>query len=242
MWRMLASILIDIPHFLIHPRRFRWRETLEALSTLGAGSFQVITLATAFAGIVITHEMAWHMQKALHSVAMVPGMSAQFIVRELAVAVPALLLVSKVGASLTAEIATMKITDQIDALRLLGINPLDYLLYPRLIACTVAGGALTLISILVTLLCSVATARAYHFSPPEYLALAGHFMKLTDVIQAVIKGSTYGAIIPIMSCAYGFCCRGGAEGVGHTTTQSVVASTLCVIVLDFILTMLFSLI
>src|SRR5205807_4351364 len=129
----------------------------------------VIAVSTGFAGLLVTHEIAYHMDMALHTVQMIPGFTGQFILRELGIAIPALLLVSKVGAAITAEVSSMKVTEQIDALKLLGIDPVRYLVFPRFVASVVSTTCLTVISIFVTLGSAIAMAVIrYHFSWMEY--------------------------------------------------------------------------
>jgi phospholipid/cholesterol/gamma-HCH transport system permease protein len=223
--------------------RFRARETSLAIVQIGIGSLPIVVVCTAFAGMVVTNEMAFHMDLALHTVQMMPGFSAQFILRELGIVIPALLLVAKVGASITAEVGTMKVTEQIDALKLLGIDPVGYLVVPRFIASIVASICLTCVSVAVTLACAITIAVVrYDFTALEYLNSVRHFVGGTDIACALVKGAIYGAVIPIISCTYGFRCEGGAEGVGTATTDSVVASTIAIILLDFVLTYLFTLI
>jgi phospholipid/cholesterol/gamma-HCH transport system permease protein len=172
---------------------------------------------------------------------MIPGFTGQFILRELGIAIPALLLVAKVGASVTAEVGSMKVTEQIDALKLLGIDPVGYLVFPRFVASIVSITCLTLVAISVTLACALLVAvTRYNFSTLEYLNALRHFVGVKDLICALIKGMVFGAVIPVMSCAYGFRCKGGAEGVGTATTNSVVSSTIAVILLDFCLTYIFT--
>jgi phospholipid/cholesterol/gamma-HCH transport system permease protein len=210
---------------------------------IGLGSLPIILVSTVFAGLVVTNEVAVHMDMALHTVSMIPGFTGQFILRELGIAIPALLLVSKVGASITAEVSTMKVTEQIDALKLLGIDPVRYLVVPRFIASIISGACLTMIAIVVTLFCAILIAvTRYNFSFLEYLNALRHFVTFTDLGCALIKGVIFGAVTPVVSCAYGFDCQGGAEGVGTATTDSVVASTVAVILLDFVLTYAFTLI
>ncbi|MEW6056873.1 MAG: ABC transporter permease [Bdellovibrionota bacterium] len=222
---------------------YRIREILQHMHSIGVGSLPIVAIATAFAGTVVTSEIAYHMDAALKTVEMIPGFSAQFVFRELGIAIPALLLVAKVGASTTAEVGTMKVTEQIDALRLLQIDPIEYLVFPRFVASIVMVAVLTVISIAITLTCAISVAvLKYNFSTLEYLNSLTHFISYLDLICAVIKGMVFGAVIPIISCFYGFNCTGGAQGVGTATTNSVVTSTIIVIVLDFILTFAFSLI
>lgn len=220
---------------------YRFKEILGYISQIGVGSLPIILLSTAFAGFVITGEIAFHMDEALHTVDMIPGFSAQFILREIGVVIPSLLLVSKVGAATTAEVGTMKVTEQIDSLRLLQIDPVEYLVYPRFVACIISVACLTLISIFVTLSCAMAIAVIrYHFTWLEYLNSLLIFVTPRDLVSALLKGLVFGAVIPIIACFYGFRCSGGAEGVGSATTNAVVTSTILIIILDFVLTFAFS--
>jgi phospholipid/cholesterol/gamma-HCH transport system permease protein len=220
---------------------WRWAEIFQAVVQIGIGSIPIIVVSTAFAGMVVTNEIAYHMDLALHTTSMIPGFTGQFILRELGIAIPALLLVAKVGAAVTAEVGSMKVTEQIDALKLLGIDPVSYLVFPRFIASIISAACLTLAASAVTLGCAILIAiYRYNFSALEYINALRHFIGAKDLICAVIKGMIFGAVIPIISCAYGFRCKGGAEGVGTATTNSVVASTIAVIILDFILTYIFT--
>lgn len=239
----ILDLWIKVLRRMTHLKSWRWNEITQAIIQISLGSLPLIAISTAFAGLVVTNEIAWHMDAALHSTSMVPGFTGQFILRELGVAIPALLLVSKVGAAITAEVGTMKITDQIDALKLLGIDPYNYLVVPRFIAALISGACLTLIAISVTLLSAIGIASfRYNISVMEYVNAFRHFVVLKDVLCAIVKGVVYAGIIPLISCAYGFRCRGGAEGVGTATTNSVVSATVAIIILDFILTYCFSLI
>jgi len=220
---------------------WRWSEIAHYVVQIGVGSLPIITIATAFAGLVISNEIAWHMDQALHTVSMIPGFTAQFILREVGIAIPALLLVSKVGAATTAEVGTMKVTEQIDALKLLGIDPINYLVFPRFVASVISLACLVLFASAVTIGCAIAAAVInYNFSVLEYINMLRPFVGVKDVLCAVVKGVVFGSVIPIIACGYGFRCKGGAEGVGTATTQSVVTSTIVIIVLDFILTWVFT--
>ncbi|MGE4234338.1 MAG: MlaE family ABC transporter permease [Bacteriovoracia bacterium] len=220
---------------------YRDKEVFHHMYFMGIKSLPIITISTGFAGLVVTREIAYHMDLALHSVEMIPGFSGQFVFRELGIAIPALFLVSKVGAATAAEISTMQVTEQIDALRLLQIDPVEYLVYPRFVASVIVSASLILISIFVTLAAAIFVAVfKYNFSVLEYLNTLTHFISLKDLLWTLIKGMTFGGVIPIVSCYYGFQCKGGAEGVGHSTTNSVVTSTILIIILDFILTFAFS--
>lgn len=219
----------------------RKTEVAAAVDSIGIGSLPIITIATGFTGLVMTNEIAWHMDFALSNVSMIPGFTGQFVLRELGIAVPAMLIVSKVGASMTAELASMKITEQLDAFKLLKIDIVSYHIFPRWVACVLSTVCLTLISITITLLIAMFTAvTKYHFNSQEYFNTLAQFINSMDLLCAITKAAVFGMIIPPIACAYGLLCSGGAQGVGQATTDAVVTATLSVITLDFILTALFS--
>lgn len=236
----IIYLSIECTRRLFRPSSWRWHEINQSIVHHGIGSIPIIVLTTAFAGIVVTNQIAWHMSKSLHDVSMIPGFTGQFVLRELGVAIPSMLLISKAGAAMTAEISSMKVTEQIDALKLLGIDPINYLVFPRFISSIISGTCLTLIAVSVTLVFSLIVAVSrYHFSVWEFLNGMKHFIGSKDLICALVKGAVFGTVIPIISCAYGFRCKGGAEGVGNATTNSVVSATIAIILLDFLLTTLF---
>ena len=245
LWHTLGDAVALFKRCLILALRGTCRrdEFLQEVVHIGLDSLPIITISTAFSGMVVTDEIAYHMHSALSNISIVPGLTGQFIMRELGITVPALLLVSKVGASMTAEVGSMKITEQVDALRLLKIDPVAYLVLPRWLASIVATVCLTVIAIMTTLLFSTTiSVLKYGFSYAEYINMFRKFVSAWDVICALVKSVVFGAVIPILACAYGFRCKGGAQGVGETTTNSVVTSTLAVIILDFVITYFFSLV
>jgi len=163
------------------------------------------------------------------------------IVRELAVVVTCLLLAAKIGAGIAAEVGQMKISEQIDALRLLGINPLNFLVLPRFIACLIGGAVLAIIANAVCLIAAMAvTIYELDQSSGFFLLAFRRFVEGKDLVFSVIKGVAFCGTIPLVSCFYGFSCEPGASGVGRATTKSVVTSSVAIIVIDFLLTYMFS--
>jgi phospholipid/cholesterol/gamma-HCH transport system permease protein len=239
--RSSLILMVAVCTRLFRPSVWRGSEIADGIVKMGVASLPVIAVSTTFAGLVVTNQIAWHMDKALHTVSMIPGFTGQFILRELGVAIPSLLIVSKVGASMTAEIGTMKVTEQIDALKLLRIDPIDYLVFPRFVASIFSAACLVVIASFVTLTCAVLVAiTQYNFGFGEYMNALRHFIGIKDLAAMLSKGIGFGAMIPVIACAYGFRCRGGAEGVGTATTNAVVACTVAVISMDFVLTFLFT--
>ena len=153
----------------------------------------------------------------------------------------ALLLTSRVGAAMAAEVATMTVTEQIDALKLLGLEPVRFLVVPRFLACLVAGVLLTVIANMVCLTGAMLVSSLHlGFAPEVYWEASRLFVDFKDLVLAMVKGAVFAGIIPVVACYYGFRCRGGAEGVGKATTQAVVTSTLLIILSDFLLTYIFT--
>src|SRR5262249_21170513 len=219
-------VLLSLPRFFRQTvqRAFhwpwRWPQIFAGIVQCGLGSLPLVVVARTVAGVVTTDVIAWHMDMIVHTVEMVPGFTGAFILRELGVAIPAFLMVSKVGAAITAEVGSMKVTEQIDALRLLGIDPITYLVFPRFLACVVSCVCLTVIAIVVTMTFALIVAvTKFHFGTLEYLNAVRHFVGTRDLMCAATKSVAYGAVIPIISCAYGFGCQGGAEGVGSASTN-----------------------
>lgn len=220
---------------------YRWKDIVVQLEFVSWQSLPVVLFCLCFAAIVTIMESSFHMKLVVQNDALVPGFAALLILRELGAVVSALLLTSRVGAGLAAEVGSMKITEQIDALRMLGIDPVRFLVVPRLLACMSGGFVLSVIANLVCLYAAMMVSEVkLGYSSGAFITGMRAFVDFQDLVFAAIKGATFGAVIPLISCFFGFRCQSGAEGVGLATTNSVVASSVSIIVLDFVLTYIFS--
>ena len=142
---------------------------------------------------------------------------------------------------MAAEIASMKISEQVEALRLLGINPYEFLVVPRWVATTVGLVILVAISNIVCIFCAMWISEIALGMPREiFWQTMNQFVDFRDFIFSLIKAAAFGMVIPLISCHYGFRTQPGAEGVGTTTTQSVVVASVTIIVIDFMLSYVFS--
>ena len=236
----LSITALTITSFFTHGLRLK--ELITQLDRLAYRSLNIIVVCVSFAAAVTILEASFHMKLVLHDDSLVPGFASMLIVRELAVVVMSLLLAAKIGAGMAAEVGQMKISEQIDALKLLGINPFNFLILPRLMACLIGGIALSLIANAV---CLVTAALVTTFSLDQsfgfFMVAFRRFVELQDLWFSLIKGMVFCGVIPLVSCYYGFKCEPGANGVGRATTKSVVSSSIAIIVLDFLLTLTFSL-
>lgn len=220
---------------------YRGKDILQQLEFVGWQSLPVILFCLVFAAIVTIIESSFHMKLVVQNDSLVPGFAALLILRELGAVVSALLLTSRVGAGIAAEVGSMQVTEQIDALRMLGIDPVRFLVVPRLIACIVGGFLLSVIANLVCLYSAMVVCEVrLGYSAGAFLTSMRAFVEFRDLIFASIKGACFGALIPLVACYFGFRCRSGAEGVGLATTNSVVVASVGIIVMDFVLTYTFS--
>ena len=220
---------------------YRWRDIVKQIHFVAVESAGIIIFCLCFAAVVTIIEASFHMKIVIQNDALVPGFAALLILRELGAVVTALLLTSRVGAGFAAEISTMQITEQIDALKMLGIEPVRFLAVPRLVACIIGGVLLTVIANCVCLVAAMLVSEVkLGYSSGAFLTAMRTFVGFEDMIYSMIKGAAFGTVIPIMSCYFGFRCKGGAEGVGLATTNSVVATSVAIIIIDFVLSWFFS--
>lgn len=244
---MNVAILEDFSIYLARSLKatftppLRAKDTLAQLEFVAWQSLPVILFCVSFAAIVTIMESSFHMKLVVQNDSLVPGFASLLILRELGVVVSSLLLTSRVGAGLAAEVGSMQVTEQNDALRMLGIDPIRFLVVPRLIACVFGGVILSLIANLVCLYCAMLVSELkLGYSSGSFLTGMRAFVSYRDLLFAMIKGGCFGAVIPLVSCFFGFRCKSGAEGVGLATTNSVVVASVTIIVMDFFLTYTFS--
>lgn len=221
--------------------RRRLKDCVSQFYFVANQSAPIVAICVSFAAVTTIIESAYHMKLVVHDVSMVPGFAALFILRELGVVLACLLVTSRVGAGITAEVGTMKVTDQIDALRMLGISRWEYIVFPRLVACILGCVILSVIANCTCLLGAAIVAETkIGYSFGEFLSAMRRFVEIKDIFYAALKGAVFGSLIPLISCYFGLRCRSGAEGVGLATTNSVVASSVAIIFSDFVLTYILS--
>lgn len=222
-------------------KKVHGREFLKQLEFIMWKGLPVILFCVCFAAMVTILESAFHMRILIQNDSLVPGFAALLILRELGAVITCLLIASRVGAGYAAEIGTMKVTEQLDALKLLGIDRYWFLFAPRVLACAISGAVLTILANLACLFSAylISQIQLGH-SPASFIAGMRAFVSYQDLFFAMIKGFCFGGVIPIISTYFGFNCTDGAEGVGQATTKSVVAASVSIIVMDFLLTWIFS--
>ncbi|KAM3388954.1 hypothetical protein ACQJBY_011219 [Aegilops geniculata] len=239
-WRGLSALLLagQVFHRVLTGRVHR-RNLLAQLRRVGPGSAGVSLLTAAFVGMAFTIQFVREFTRlGLHR--SVGGVLALALARELTPVVTAVVAAGRVGSAFAAELGTMQVSEQTDTLRVLGSQPIDYLVVPRVLACVLALPVLTLISFALGLASSAFLADAvFGVSTSIILESARKALRPWDLISALIKSQVFGAIIAVVSCAWGVTTHGGAKGVGESTTSAVVISLVGIFIADFALSCLF---
>ena len=211
------------------------RNTIEQMAAVGPESLWIALITAAFVGMVFTIQVA---REFLYFGAgqAVGGVLALALTRELAPVLTAVVIAGRIGSAFAAEIGTMKVTEQIDALYVLKTDPIDYLVIPRVIACCLMLPILTLLSLLVGITSGLfISSSLYGISQTVFLDSVRNFMGIWDVITAIIKAIVFGALVAIIGCNWGLTTTGGAKGVGQSTTTAVVTALLAIFITNFFL-------
>lgn len=234
--RLLAAIFLG-GQVLVHLLRgkIHRRNTLEQLAIVGPDSFFIALLTAIFVGAVFTIQVAREFIN-FGAGNLVGGVLAVALTRELTPVLTAVILAGRVGSAFAAEIGTMKVTEQIDALLMLKTDPIDYLVIPRLVACFIMLPILTLLSLVTGMSGGLLIAtRIYNLSDTVFLDSARDFLDMWDIGKAMIKASCFGVLIAIIGCSWGLTTTGGAKGVGQSTTTAVVTALLVIFISNFFL-------
>ncbi|XP_021714267.1 protein TRIGALACTOSYLDIACYLGLYCEROL 1, chloroplastic-like [Chenopodium quinoa] len=240
LWRGL-SVLILAGQVIYRALKgkIHWKNTLQQLERVGPKSVGVCLLTSAFVGMAFTIQFVREFTR-LGLNRSIGGVLALAFSRELSPVVTSIVVAGRIGSSFAAELGTMQVSEQTDTLRVLGANPVDYLVTPRVIASCVALPFLTLMCFIVGMAASAFLADSvYGVSYIMILDSARRALRSWDIISAMMKSQVFGGIIAIVSCAWGVTTIGGAKGVGESTTSAVVLSLVGIFIADFVLSYFF---
>jgi len=218
---------------------FYGRMFLRAFVEIGYFSLPVVALTAVFTGMVLALQSSTGLSR-FSADSAVASLVVLSVTRELGPVLAGLMVAGRVGASIAAEIGTMRVTDQIDALSTLSTNPMKYLVAPRLLAGLIALPLLVVVADILGVLGGfiIATAKL-GFSAESYLHNTLTFMETDDVISGLSKAAVFGVLITLMGCYQGYNSKGGAQGVGAATTSAVVSASVLILAFDYVLTELF---
>jgi len=217
--------------------RFTWRDLLYQIHFMGVKSQSVVLITGAFTGMVLGAQTYFQFHKVKMDTATLAVVSVSMC-SELGPVLTALMVAGRVGAAIAAEVGTMRVTEQIDALRTLATHPVDYLVVPRVVAAHIVLPLLTVEAIVCGILSSYLVGTYLLGIDPTYSW--NNMIRYTgasDVAIGIIKAFIYGGIIALIGCYKGLTCGEGAEGVGRATTESVVYSSITILITNFFLTL-----
>jgi phospholipid/cholesterol/gamma-HCH transport system permease protein len=205
---------------------------------IGYFSLPVVGLTAFFTGGVLALQIYLGGNR-FGAEAIVPQVVVLAVTRELGPVIAGLMIAGRVGAAIAAEIGTMKVTEQIDALTTLATNPVKYLVVPRIVAAVISMPILTAIGDSIGVLGGYVLAVYYlDFNGTSYLKNTVDFAHQEDITSGLIKAAVFGFIVALLGCYNGFNSKGGAQGVGAATTNAVVASSILILLADYVLTAL----
>jgi len=233
-----GRVVIFAASGLIHTATppYHGRQILRQLIDVGYYSLPVVALTTLFSGMVLALQSYTGFARfsAEDAVANVVVLS---MTRELAPVLAGLMVAGRIGASMAAEIGTMRVTEQIDALSTLATHPMKFLVAPRILA------GLTMLPILVLIGDIIGVLGGYlvgvyrlDFNPSAYVQQTWNFVETMDVVSGLVKAGVFGFIVTLMGCYHGYHSRGGAQGVGIATTNAVVSSAILILISNYFIT------
>lgn len=235
--RVILFAVETVSHLFRPP--FYPREFLQALMSVGYFSLPVVGLTAFFTGGALALQI-YSGGARFNAEAVVPQIVAIGMIRELGPVLVGLMIAARVTSSIAAEIATMKVTEQIDALVTLSTNPMKYLTLPRVLAATLIVPVLVAIGDVIGIFGGymVGTGRL-GFNAATYLQNTVEFIEVRDIVSSMVKGAAFGFIAALMGCLYGMQSGRGAQGVGRATKSSVVAAAVLILAANYLLTEVF---
>jgi len=232
--RLSIFIIDTLRHIVTKP----WYPKLigSQFVTIGFYSLAVVGMTALFSGMVIALQSYTGFSR-FNAEGAVANVVVLTITRELAPVLAGLMLAARVGASIAAEIGTMRVTEQIDALRTLNVNPMKYLVVPRVLAGFIMLPILVFIADIIGVLGGwLVGVYVLDFSSISYLKQTIDFVQASDVTSGLIKAAVFGLIVTIMGCYNGYNSGRGAQGVGTATTNAVVSSAILILIFNYVLT------
>jgi phospholipid/cholesterol/gamma-HCH transport system permease protein len=239
----VSVLMVDTATWLVvapvRGRGFRWRSAVESLVEFGLRSMPIVGMICFLVGVIIALQASYTLDQwgANRYIADLVAVSA---LRELASLMTAVIIAGRCGSAITAEIGTMKVNEEIDALEVMGVNPIKYLVAPKFLAMVIAVPCVTALAMLIMIAGGWASAvLVVGVETQIYLDQTVNAIVVKDLVNGMVKSFFFGVVICWVGAYRGFQVEGGAEGVGRRTTSSVVTSIFLIIVVDLVFTVLF---
>jgi len=229
-----ASVMTFSTFRMLFKRPYELAPLFKQFHHIGVQAIPVVLITGAVAGLVSSVQ-AFYQLKALSAEGMMGGFVGLTVIKELAPMLTGFVMAARVGTGITAELGTMKVTEQIDALRSMATSPIKYLVVPRLLACAIMMPMLVVFADMAGILGGLGMSVYLGLTGVFFIVQAEIFLTPGDVIAGLIKGMVFGIIIALVGCYRGLTASGGAEGVGQSTSSSAVYSFILIILADFFL-------
>ena len=239
--QMIGAIVSFAGHAIGHIFRppFFGRNLIKQFMDIGYYSLPVVGMTALFTGMVLALQSYTGFAR-FNAESAIAAVVVLSITRELSPVLAGLMVSGRVGASIAAEIGTMRVTEQIDALTTLSVNPVKYLIVPRLLAGTIMLPLLVLVGNLIGVFGGyLVSIHVLGFNPTSYLTQSWDVLEAMDVISGLVKAAVFGFLVTLMGCYHGFHSGRGAQGVGAATTNAVVSSSILILIFNYILTQIF---
>ena len=231
--RILILLFLTVRQLIFPP--FEVRNMFKQMLEIGVRSLPVVVITAIFTGMVFALQTFTGFKR-FGAEALVGTVVALSMTRELGPVLTALIVAGRAGAAMAAELGTMRVTEQIDALETLATNPVKYLIVPRFIAGLLMLPALSAVADIIGITGGYfVTVGLFKTSSIVYWKRTWDFLEMSDIYNGLIKSAFFGASIALISCYKGFYTRGGAEGVGKATTGAVVLSSMTILISDYFL-------
>ena len=228
-------LLLGDTLFQLFSGRVDVRNTTLQMMSVGPASLPITLITAAVIGMIFTIQVAREFL-ALGAGSAVGGILLLALARELCPIMTAVVVAGRVGSAFAAEIGTMRVTEQIDALYMLNANPVEHLVIPRLLACCIMVPILSVLALVTGMFGGALIAsQFYNIANEVFFESIQSFVQPWDILCGPIKGIVFGGLIAIIGCNWGLTTRGGAKGVGESTTAAVVTALLAIFVADFLL-------
>jgi phospholipid/cholesterol/gamma-HCH transport system permease protein len=201
---------------------------------IGNKSLVFVAVTLGFLGMVLVFQTCLQVNKITGDLSQIGSDWVRILVHEFGPTLTAMMMATRVGAGIAAELGSMQVTEQVDALRMCGVDPIDYLVVPRFLAHIIMSVVISIFAVVVAMAVGTLTAYlSFHVNPRTFFDIEK--VQSGDVILGLLKCMAYGAAIPVVSSYCGLGARGGSQGVGAATTRAVIGSSFAVLVLDFFL-------
>ncbi len=218
---------------------FYTRHVLRQMVEIGYYSLPVVGMTTLFTGMVLALQTSSSFTT-VNAEAATATVVVFAVTRELSPVLAGLMVAGRIGAAIAAEIGTMRVTEQLDALSTLSVNPFKYLIAPRLIAGALMLPLLVFVGDIIGIFGGfVISVYQLDFNAASYLSTTWEFLEWTGVISGLVKAAAFGFIVSLMGCYHGYHSRGGAQGVGAATTNAVVSASILILISNYLITAVF---